>query len=116
MKDYYYGNYFDGLWVTPISSLPGAYGGLYGGVYGEADYDDKITSGDSLNVLRYSVGLDPVDIPNDNFRWLFEYYTMVRYDIDDDEKITSADALEILRSSVGLSDNKKIGKVVDYLS
>ena len=68
---------------------------------GDLDNDGKITSADSLLILRQSVGL--------------EHFTDVQQklaDVDDDGKITSADALEVLRYSVGLSVSEKIGKLI----
>lgn len=68
--------------------------------------DGKVTSADSLKVLRASVGLEKLDDVQ-----------MKLADVDGDGKITSADALEILRRSVNLSQNVKSyssGGLVDY--
>lgn len=73
---------------------------------GDVDMDGKVTSSDSLKVLRASVGLEKLDDVQ-----------MKLADVDGDGKITSSDALEILRRSVGLSQNIKsysTGGLADY--
>ena len=68
-------------------------------IIGDIDNDGKVTSADSLLILRQSVGL--------------EHFTDIQIelaDVDGDGKITSADALEVLRASVGLSTVGKIGE------
>ena len=70
-------------------------------VYGDADGDNKITSADSLYVLRTSVGIEK---PADDVK--------IASDVDNDGNITSADALEILRYSVGLKTDGKTGKTI----
>lgn len=70
-------------------------------MYGDIDSDGKITSSDSLSVLRCSVGLDLLDEDH-----------ILLAEVDGDGIITSADALEILRFSVGLSNSTLIGTEV----
>ena len=73
---------------------------------GDVDMDGKVTSADSLLILRASVGLEKLDDVQ-----------MKLADVDGDGKITSADALEILRRSVNLSQNVKsysTGGLADY--
>jgi len=70
-----------------------------GRIIGDVDADGKITSADSLSVLRNSVGLEYF---SDNVKKIA--------DVDKDGKITSADSLTILRYSVGLKDNSVIGE------
>lgn len=74
--------------------------------YGDVDMDDKVTSADSLLVLRNSLKLtDLTDAQK------------ALADVNGDGKINSADALEILRRSLGLSKNVKsysIGGLADY--
>lgn len=72
--------------------------------YGDLDDNGKVTSEDSLLVLRQSVGLEQFD---DDHRILA--------DIDADERITSADALEILRYSVSLPSKTLIGEIYKEL-
>ncbi len=70
-------------------------------IIGDVDHDGKITSADSLLILRQSVGL--------------EYFTDLERsiaDIDGDGKVTSADALEVLRYSVSLPTKYNIGSNV----
>lgn len=67
--------------------------------YGDLDGDDKITSSDSLYVLRASVNLESVNATQKKLS-----------DVDKDGNVTSNDALEILRYSVGLGNNKYINK------
>ena len=57
---------------------------------GDLDNDGRITSADSLLILRQSVSLE--NFTDEQF---------ILADIDGDNKITSADALEVLRNSVG---------------
>ena len=71
-------------------------------IFGDVDGDERITSADSLFVLRMSVGLEA-----------YTDETIVMVDTDDDNRITSADALELLRYSVGLSANERIGKPIE---
>jgi len=67
-------------------------------IIGDLDGDEKITSADSLIILRMSVSLEPTTKENKPLA-----------DVDDDGKVTSADALEVLRASVGLPAKEKIG-------
>ena len=69
-------------------------------MYGDLDDDGKITSADSLLVLRQSVSLE-----------YFDDVHKALADVDGDGNITSADALEVLRYSVGLSTEGKIGEI-----
>lgn len=71
-------------------------------IFGDVDGDERITSADSLFVLRMSVGLEA-----------YTDETIAMVDTDDDNRITSADALELLRYSVGLSANERIGKPIE---
>lgn len=71
-------------------------------IFGDVDGDERITSADSLFVLRMSVGLEA-----------YTDETIVMVDTDDDNRITSADALELLRYRVGLSANERIGKPIE---
>ena len=68
-------------------------------IYGDVDGDGEITSGDSLEVLRHSVGLTN-----------FNSTQKILADVDSDNTITSADALEILRYSVKIPTNGITGK------
>ena len=70
-------------------------------IFGDIDGDGKITSADSLFILRCSVNLE-------NFTDEQEMLA----DVDGDGKITSADALFVLRCSVGLKDNTKAGETI----
>ena len=70
--------------------------------YGDVDDDGRITSADSLLILRQSVGLEDFD---DVHKILAE--------VDGDDIITSADALEVLRYSVGLPANSIIGTILE---
>ncbi len=63
-------------------------------MFGDIDGDNKLTSADSLNVLRASVGLDELDP-----------ITKKLADVNGDGSVDSSDALEILRFSVGLSSS-----------
>ena len=63
-------------------------------IFGDLDGDNKVTSADSLKVLRYSVNLET---PNATQKKLS--------DVDGDGKITSADALAILRYSVNIKES-----------
>ena len=68
--------------------------------YGEIDGDGKITSTDSLLILRQSVNLER-----------FTGTKLKLCDVDGDSKVTSADALEVMRYSVTFPTSTKIGKV-----
>ena len=68
---------------------------------GDLDGDGKITSADSLFILRASVKLENF---NDTQNKLA--------DVDKDGRITSSDALLVLRHSVGFRENDYIGKVL----
>lgn len=69
-------------------------------IYGEIDGDGKITSADSLLILRQSVKLER-----------FTGTKLKLCDVDGDNKVTSADALEVLRYSVKIPTSTKTGKV-----
>ena len=77
---------------------------------GDVDSDGKITSADSLKILRFSVELESPQS--------FDEFIQAR--IDEDFMVTSADALYVLRYSVGLKDNvvspngNKIGDLIEY--
>ena len=71
------------------------------GTYGDLDGDGKITSADSLLILRQSVSLEH-----------FTDFQQKLADVDGDGKITSADALEVLRYSVSLPTTGNIGKTI----
>lgn len=62
------------------------------------DGDGKITSADSLLILRQSVSLEN-----------FSDEQLLLADVDGDNRITSADALEVLRFSVSLPTRGNIG-------
>ena len=66
---------------------------------GDIDGDGKLTSADSLYILRYSVKLETFD----------DIQTQLA-DVDNDGSINSADSLAVLRASVGLYDNPNVGK------
>lgn len=66
---------------------------------GDLDGDGKITSIDSLIILRQSVGLE--NLPPEQIKLC---------EVDGDGEVTSADALEVLRYSVGLATKANIGK------
>ena len=68
---------------------------------GDLDGDGKITSADSLLILRASVKLENF---NDTQNKLA--------DVDKDGRITSSDALLVLRHSVGFNENEYIGKIL----
>ncbi|MEE3334649.1 MAG: dockerin type I domain-containing protein, partial [Ruminococcus sp.] len=68
---------------------------------GDLDGDGKITSADSLFILRASVKLENF---NDTQNKLA--------DVDKDGRITSSDALLVLRHSVGFNENEYIGKIL----
>lgn len=72
--------------------------------YGDMDGDEKITSADSLTILRMSVNLVKKTEKSIKFA-----------DVDDDGSVTSADSLEVLRYSVHLSKNEKIGQKAQEL-
>lgn len=76
----------------------GIYEGVRTYVYGDIDNDGKITSADSLLILRRSVGLEDFTLVQEEIS-----------DVDNDNSITSADALEVLRYSVSLPTNTNIG-------
>ena len=76
---------FKAKWVKVEPSKPSTR------IMGDIDGDGKVTSADSLTVLRASVGLEKV---SDDLKSIV--------DIDKDGRITSADSLSILRASVGL--------------
>lgn len=67
---------------------------------GDLDDDGKITSADSLQILRQSVNLEHFDDVHKGLA-----------DVDNDGSITSADALEVLRYSVSLPTNGSIGEI-----
>ena len=69
------------------------------GKLGYLDGDNKITSADSLFILRMSVGLEAVTDKNKKLA-----------DVDKDKSVTSADSLEVLRASVGLPTKGNIGE------
>lgn len=71
------------------------------GTMGDIDGDGKITSADSLLILRASVKLENF---TDNQNKLA--------DVDKDGNISSSDAPLVLRYSVGFKDNDYIGKVL----
>ena len=71
------------------------------GTMGDIDGDGKITSADSLLILRQSVSLEH-----------FTDFQQKLADVDGDGKITSADALEVLRYSVSLPTTGNIGKTI----
>ena len=71
------------------------------GTMGDLDGDGKITSADSLLILRQSVSLEH-----------FTDFQQKLADVDGDGKITSADALEVLRYSVNLPTTGNIGKTI----
>lgn len=71
-------------------------------IYGDIDNDGKITSADSLLILRQSVNLENFDDIHKELA-----------DVDGDGVITSADALEVLRYSVGLPSGGNIGVVFE---
>ena len=93
--DYYYSkdNYsLLNMWIDNLSGKEPETTETPYVIIGDADGDGKITSGDSLLVLRASVGLENID------------YNLMRVsDIDNDDRITSADSLAVLRHSVGLT-------------
>ena len=60
-------------------------------LYGDVDDDGKITSADSLSVLRASVSLET-----------FDKIQKTIADVDGNDKLDSADSLAVLRYSVGL--------------
>ena len=68
---------------------------------GDVNKDGKIDSGDSLSILRASVGLEKVEIK--------------LADIDGNERIDSGDSLAVLRASVKLFDasNEKVGTEIE---
>lgn len=106
MKDIYYASYSEGYWSTAEILLDGI-------DYGDYDGDRQITSADSLEVLRISVGLYgfPTEMP-ENIIKMYKYLCLVAADVDGDRQVTSADSLELLRFSVGLSKNEKAGKPI----
>ena len=70
-------------------------------IFGDVDSDGKITSNDSLLIIRASVGLEKLtDIG------------MVIADVDCDGKITSADGLFVLREVVHLYTETKVRDVM----
>ena len=72
-------------------------------MFGDVDWDGKITSADSLKVLRVSVKLETL-----------EDYEIQLADVDGSHEINSADSLEILRCSVNLPTSfKKIGTKIE---
>ena len=71
-----------------------------GYIIGDIDCDGVINSGDSLLILRRSVGLEHFSDIVDSLA-----------DVDGDGSITSADALETLRYSVGLYVTGNTGKI-----
>lgn len=71
-------------------------------IYGDIDGDGRITSADSLLILRQSVSLENFDDVHKELA-----------DVDRDGVITSADALEVLRYSVGLPSGGNIGVVFE---
>lgn len=71
--------------------------------FGDADLDEKISSADSLMILRASVYLEDLsEVQN------------VLSDVDGDKEITSADALDVLRYSVGLPVASQVGEEIDF--
>lgn len=68
----------------------GEYNPYAGSIIGDVDGDDKVTSADSLNILRYSVGLDK-----------FTAIQKELSNVNGDNTVDSADALAVLRYSVG---------------
>jgi len=69
--------------------------------YGDINFDGKITSADSLTILRNSVGLENLtDLQNS------------LCNVDSDERITSADALYVLRYSVSLPVDARVGEFI----
>ena len=66
---------------------------------GDVDGDGKITSADSLKILRASVKLEKLD----------DVQTQLA-DVNGDGNIDSSDSLITLRASVGLFDNPNVGK------
>ena len=69
-------------------------------IYGDVNNDGKITSADSLLILRASVNLEN-----------FDELTTKLADVDENSKITSADSLEVLRYSVSLPSPTKVGQI-----
>lgn len=69
-------------------------------IYGDVNNDGKITSADSLLILRASVNLES-----------FDELTTILADVDENSKITSADSLEVLRYSVSLPSPTKVGQI-----
>lgn len=67
------------------------------GIVGDVDLDRKVTSADSLEILRISVGIEEID---ENTRKLA--------DVNGDGIVDSSDALDILRFSVGLSSSNSV--------
>lgn len=72
---------------------------------GDVDFDNKITSADSLLQLRASVGLENFN----NSQWVIG-------DVDRNSEITSYDALLTLRASVNLEKGTAIGTVLDKIN
>ena len=68
----------------------------------DVDGDGKITSSDSLIILRASVKLESLSA--EQFKCA---------DVDGDKVISSGDALSVLRCSVHLLDNENIGKPIE---
>ena len=75
---------------------------------GDIDFDDLVTSGDALGILRGAAGIDKLE---DN--------QIAIADMNEDGVIDSADALEALRIATGLTKDKKTksfdgGGKIDY--
>lgn len=62
------------------------------GYMGDVDNDGSVNSVDALAILKYSVGIDGVEIDTK------------KADLDGDGKINSSDALKVLNISVGIED------------
>lgn len=80
-----------------VVETPAALGN--GTKYGDLDGDNKITSADSLLILRASVKLEKLNSKQTKLA-----------DVNMDGKIDSVDSLEVLRYSVGISKNNYINK------
>ena len=68
---------------------------------GDVDGDGKITSGDSLYILRRSVGLEAANADVDKLA-----------DVNSDGSIKSDDSLEVLRASVNIPSPYPIGEAI----
>ena len=80
----------------------GEYDPYLGYMIGDVDADNEITSSDSLLILRYSVGLEPLTKTQKKLA-----------NVNGDSSADSADALAVLRYSVGYKDKNKIGNILE---